>query len=147
RYKDCHGALGRAGAATPDAMLREAALAVAAGRLGAAKGLLDRLIALAPERSDALRERARVEWMLGEPSAAATCRAVLDRAPDDVVAWNLLGEIVSRSDAAAAAVSWWHALSMDPDNPEASFHLGNLMRDQGHYDAAIVHYERALRRA
>jgi protein O-GlcNAc transferase len=143
RYKDCHGALG----ATPESLLREAEQAFAAGQLVAAKGFLERALALAPERTDLLREQARIEWALGEPAAAATCRAALERAPDDVVAWNLLGEILHPTDAAAAGVAWWHALTLDPENPEASFHLGNRSREQGEYVAAIIHYERALRRA
>jgi len=142
RYKDCHGALG----ATPEALLREAEQAFAAGRLAAAKAFLERALALAPERTDLLRERSRIEWALGEPTAAATCRAAIERAPDDVAAWNLLGEILHPADAPAAGVAWWHALSIDADNPEASFHLGNRSREQGEYDAAIIHYERALRR-
>ncbi len=148
RYKDCHGALGTAApAATADALLREAQQAVLAGQLGAAKRHLDRALALAPERTDVLRERARVEWALGDPTAAATCRAALARAPGDVVAWNLLGEILNPSDAAAAGAAWWQALSLDPDDPEASFHLGDRTREHGQYDAAIIHYERALHRA
>ncbi len=41
---------------------------------------------------------------VGDPAAVATCRAALTRAPGDVVAWNLLGEILNPRDAAAAAL-------------------------------------------
>ena len=79
RYKDCHGALDTAApaapAATADALLREAQQAVLAGQLGAAKRHLDRALALAPERTDVLRERARVEL-----------RAALDEAEADLEA-------------------------------------------------------------
>ena len=147
RYKDCHGALAKTPAATPESLLGEAQQAVLAGQPAAAKGLLERALALAPDRADLLRERARVEWALGDPSAVATCRAAITLAPGDVVAWNLLGEILNPRDPAAAGAAWWQALSLDPDNPEASFHLGNRTREQGQYDAAIVHYERALHRS
>jgi predicted O-linked N-acetylglucosamine transferase (SPINDLY family) len=42
---------------------------------------------------------------------------------------------------------WWNAIKLDPDNAEASFHLGNLNREHGEYIAAVIHYERALRAA
>jgi uncharacterized protein YchJ len=71
RYKDCHGAFGVTPVAAPDALLRQAEQAFAAGELVAAKTLLDRVLALAPERADALRERARLEWTLGDPVACA----------------------------------------------------------------------------
>ncbi|HEX5863722.1 MAG TPA: tetratricopeptide repeat protein [Casimicrobiaceae bacterium] len=122
RYKDCHGAL-TPGAATPSAAATPTVTA------------------------DALRERARMEWTLGDPNATATCRAALERAPGDVSAWNLLGEILSSADPGAANDAWWRALDLDPDNAEALFHLGNCLREQGEYAAAIIHYERALRGA
>jgi len=124
RYKDCHGALGPIAAAPA--------------------------VALAPTATTAdllLRERARIEWTLGDANAAATCRAALERAPDDVAAWNLLGEILSGTDPAAASEAWWRALDVDPENAEASFHLGNRQREQGEHAAATIHYERALRAA
>jgi protein O-GlcNAc transferase len=146
RYKDCHGVLG-APAASADTLLAQAEQAYAAGELVTARRLLERALALAPERADLLRERARIEWTLGDPAAAATCRAALARAPADVAAWNLLGEILNPTDPPGAGAAWWQALSLDPDNAEASFHLGNHNREQGEFDAAIIHYERALRRA
>jgi uncharacterized protein YchJ len=98
RYKDCHGAL-VAGPALPaadslEALLRQAEHASARGEHNAAHALLQRALELAPEHPDLLRERARVEWTLGDANAAATCRAALDRTPDDVAGWNLLGEIL-----------------------------------------------------
>ncbi len=148
RFKDCHGALPAPATSTPpadtaDALLREAGQASARGEPAAMQALLQR----APERTDLLRECARSEWMLGNPAAAATCRAALERAPEDVAAWNLLGEILSATDPAAANEAWWRALDLDPEDAEASFHLGNRLRDRGEHAAAIVHYETALRRA
>jgi len=151
RYKDCHG--GVVGGApsepvTAESLLREATVAFAVGRTGAAQALLERAVALAPERADLLRERARVEMTLGDMEIAEqSCRAALDRAPADATAWNLLGELLRRTDAEAAEAAWRHALALDAENSEASFHLGNCERRRGANDAAIVHYERALRRA
>ncbi len=79
-----------------------------------------------------------------QQAAGRSCRAALERAPADVAAWNLLGEIANRSDPAAAESAWDHALSLDPRNAEASFHLGNCKRQRGAAAAAIAHYEQAL---
>jgi predicted O-linked N-acetylglucosamine transferase (SPINDLY family) len=151
RYKDCHGALHAAAAApladTADLLLRQAEQAFARGEHAATRALLERALGLAPGRADLLRERARFEWTQGNANAAATCRAALARAPDDVAAWNLLGEILSGTDPAAASEAWWRALDLDPDSAEASFHIGNRQREQGEHAAAIIHYERALRGA
>jgi predicted O-linked N-acetylglucosamine transferase (SPINDLY family) len=149
RFKDCHGALdaGTGEPSTPDELLRRAQVAVAGGQWSAAHPLLDEALKLAPDRADLLRERARVEWTLGDANAAATCRAALARSPGDIAGWNLLGEILNATDAAAAETAWREALQLDPQDPEALFHLGNRNRERGENDAAISHYERALARA
>ena len=108
RYKDCHGATGEAPPApvSADSLLRDAQVAFTLGDAAGAQALLERAVALAPERTDLLRERSRVELTRGEVEAAArSCRAALERMPTDVTAWNLLGEILNRSDAAAAEVT------------------------------------------
>jgi protein O-GlcNAc transferase len=150
RYKDCHGALRSAPSieSATDELLREAQAAFGSGDGVAARTLLDRALALEPRRTDLLRERARIEWTLGDAAAAAaTCRAALERAPADVVAWNLLGEILRASDSAASEAAWREALVLDATNPEANFHLGNTLRERGELSAANEHYRRALRRA
>ena len=147
RYKDCHGGTHTAPLAPvgADSLLRDAQVAFTLDDAATAQALLERAVALAPERADLLRERARVELSRGEAEAAArSCRAALERAPSDVAAWNLLGEIMNRSDPAAAESAWRHALALDPQSAEASFHLGNCERQRGAAAAAIVHYEQAL---
>ena len=140
RYKDCHGAPGAAAseAADADALLRQAQVAFAAGAARrAAKSVLARAIELAPERADLLRERARVEWTLGDAGAEASCRAALERAPRDIAAWNLLGEIkLKAGDVAGAEAAWRETLRLDPTDPEALFHLGNRLRERGEHHAA-----------
>jgi protein O-GlcNAc transferase len=150
RYKDCHGGVGDAPQqpVSADSLLREAQVAFALGQTAVAHALLGRAVALGPERADLLRERARVEMALGDIATAETsCRAALDRTPDDVTAWNLLGEILHRTDTVAAEAAWRQALVLDPENAEASFHVGNCERHRGAIAAAITHYERALKRA
>ena len=148
RFKDCHGAerAGREEPVTADSLLQEAMVAFAAGRNADALDFVRRALELAPERADLLRERARVEWSLGDPNAAATCRAALARAPDDLSAWNLLGEILNLVDRAGAESAWRKVLELDPQEPEALFHLGNRHRERGEVFAAIDHYQRALLR-
>jgi protein O-GlcNAc transferase len=110
-------------------------------------GALDARAAPAPD-ADALLQEAKAAFTEGHRAAAESLlRRVLDVAPGQVDAWNLLGEILDATDRAAASEAWWHALTLDPDNAEASFHLGNRNREQGEYGAAIIHYERALRAA
>ena len=138
RYKDCHGAIGARAPEAPsaDSLLREAQVAFATGSVTTAYELLGHALDLLPARADLLRERARIEWTRGEPSAAATCRAAIDRAPDDVAAWNLLGEILNANDAVGAEGAWKQALELDPQNAEALFHLGNREREQGQNQGA-----------
>jgi protein O-GlcNAc transferase len=150
RYKDCHGAPGAAAreVADADSLLRQAQVAFAAGQAAAAKSVLARAIELSPERTDLLRERARVEWTLGDAGAEASCRAALERAPRDIAAWNLLGEIkLKAGDVAGAEAAWRETLRLDPADPEALFHLGNRLRERAEHHAAIEHYQRALERA
>jgi predicted O-linked N-acetylglucosamine transferase (SPINDLY family) len=79
--------------------------------------------------------------------AEALLRRLLELAPGDTAAWNLLGEVLKPTDAVAASDMWWRVLDLDPNNAEASFHLGNRNLEHGEYGAAAIHYERALRGA
>ena len=149
RFKDCHGAADppREQPVDLEEIVRQAQVAFVSGQLAAAKALLARALELAPERSDLLRERARIERVLGEAGAETSCRAALKKSPRDVAAWNLLGEILNASDPAAAEAAWREAFRIDARDPEALFHLGNLHRERREFAAAISHYERALERA
>jgi protein O-GlcNAc transferase len=149
RFKDCHGGFAGPAAAptTAEELLRLAQVRFAVNEPTSALELLERASALVPARAELIRERARVEWTLGRGDADATCRAALALAPTDVVAWNLLGEILATTDSAGAEAAWREALAIDERNPEALFHLGNRLRDRGEHDAAIAHFERALERA
>jgi len=101
-----------------------------------------------PARADSLLREAQVAFAAGRHrDAAASLRRLLEFAPDNVAAWILLGECLKPTDDAAASEAWWRALDRDPENAEASFHLGNRLREQGEHVAAIIHYERALRSA
>src|SRR5215469_16023774 len=102
----------------------------------------------APQSADELLRQAQVAFASGEIAHAETLlRTLITRKPENVAAWNLLGETLMSSDATAAIQAWWCALNLEPENAEASFHLGNRNREQGEHEAAIIHYERALRGA
>ena len=101
-----------------------------------------------PASADSLLREAQVAFAADRHrDAAASLRRLLEVAPDNVAAWILLGECLKPTDDAAASEAWWRALDLDPENAEASFHLGNRLREQGEHAAAIIHYERALRSA
>ena len=72
-------------------------------------------------------------------------RRLLESNPQDVAAWNLLGDCLEPSDKVAAREAWWQALELDPGNAGASFRLGNHCLEHGKYGAAAIHYERVLR--
>jgi predicted O-linked N-acetylglucosamine transferase (SPINDLY family) len=102
----------------------------------------------APASADTLLASAQVAFAAGRHlDAEASLRRLLEQNADDVVAWNLLGECLKARDAPGAAEAWWQAIEIDPDNAEASFHLGNLNLERGQHGAALIHYERALRGA
>ncbi len=71
-------------------------------------------------------------------------QAAVDRAPNDVAAWNRLGEVRRARDPAAAEAAWRRAVGLAPDDAEARFHLGNLFRERGDLPAARTQFERAL---
>jgi protein O-GlcNAc transferase len=98
-----------------------------------------------PASADALLHEAQIAFAAGHhQDAAASLQRLLEIAPDNVAAWNLLGRCLEPTDEVAASAAWWQALDVDPQNAEASFYLGNRMREHGEHVAAIIHYERAL---
>src|SRR5205823_4869658 len=101
-----------------------------------------------PATTDSLLGEAQAAFTAGRArDAEASLRRLLEVTPDNVAAWNLLGTCLKPTDDAAASEAWWRALDLDPENAEASFNLGNRMREQGEHAAATIHYERALRSA
>src|SRR5215472_11141386 len=102
----------------------------------------------APASAESLLASAQVAFASGHSAeAAASLRHLLQANPADIDAWNLLGECLKANDPRAASEAWWRTLELDPDNAEASFHLGNLNLEGGRHAAALIHYERTLRGA
>ena len=147
RYKECHGALvpPSAPVAAQESIAANAQAALSAGRPAEALAWLRRGLDAEPGSAELRRECARVAWMMGDVARALTdCREALERAPADVAAWTLLGEILRSTDAAAAERAWRRAIELAPDDAEPRFHLGNLYRERGDPRAARREYERAL---
>jgi protein O-GlcNAc transferase len=104
-------------------------------------------VASATDTEELMRE-AQLAFADGRSAdAEALLRRLLELAPGNTAAWNLLGEVIKATDAVAAGDAWWHVLDLDPENAEASFHLGNRNLEYGEHGAAMIHYERALRGA
>ncbi len=92
----------------------------------------------------ALRE-ARAAWQRGDATAAeAHSRRALELDIGDGRAWTMLGLALRQRDPAEAEAALRRAAVMVPRDPDAHFHLGNLLREQNRIGAAIESYERAL---
>jgi Flp pilus assembly protein TadD len=94
--------------------------------------------------SAALRE-ARAAWQRGDASAAEShSRRALELDAGDGRAWTMLGVALRQRAPAEAEAALRRAAVIGPRDPDAHFHLGNLLREQGRPAAAIESYERAL---
>ena len=92
----------------------------------------------------ALRE-ARAAWQRGDAAAAeAHSRRALELDAGDGRAWTMLGLTLRARDPAEAEAALRRAAVIGPRDPDAHFHLGNLLREQNRPEAAIEAYERAL---
>jgi protein O-GlcNAc transferase len=88
--------------------------------------------------ADAARERG--DTVLAE----SLCRDAIALQPDDVAAWISLGIALRQRDPFAAHAALTRALELDPRQPDARFHLGNLYREQRRFAEAIAVYEAVL---
>ena len=92
----------------------------------------------------ALRE-ARAAWQRGDANAAVShSRRAVELDQGDGRAWTMLGVALRQRDPAEAEAALRRAAVIGPRDPDAHFHLGNLLREQGRAAAAIESYERAL---
>src|SRR5438046_2403307 len=88
-----------------------------------------------------MREAQRAVNQGRSADAERLLRRVLELAPRNTAAWNLLGDVLQPTDPVAASEAWWRVLDLDPDDAEASFNLGNRNLQSGEYGAAAIHYE------
>jgi predicted O-linked N-acetylglucosamine transferase (SPINDLY family) len=73
-----------------------------------------------------------------------SAQRAVDRHPEDVEAWNLLGVCLEALEPERARAAWQRALALAPRDPEAHFRIGDFERRRGNHGAAIVAYEAAL---
>ncbi len=85
----------------------------------------------------------------GRPAeAAAHCRAILQTAPSDLGALQMLGAIAQTAGRLDEALSWAErAVAVAPDNPAGLAALGALRLQRGEAEAALAVLERASARA
>ncbi|HEX3632304.1 MAG TPA: tetratricopeptide repeat protein, partial [Casimicrobiaceae bacterium] len=92
----------------------------------------------------ALRD-ARAAWQRGDAAAAEShSRRAIELDAHDGRSWTMLGVVLRQRDPAEAEAALRRAAVIGPRDPDAHFHLGNLLREQGRFAAAIESYERAL---
>ncbi|MEP7206601.1 MAG: tetratricopeptide repeat protein [Casimicrobiaceae bacterium] len=79
-----------------------------------------------------------------EDQAMRLCRQALAATPDDARLWTLLGVALRRRDPDAALAALTRATTLDPLHADASFHLGNVLRERANWPEAIAAYRQAL---
>jgi len=100
-----------------------------------------------PEKSagDAALRDAHAAWQRGDAAAAeAHCRKAIAHGIDDARAWTLLGIALRHRDPSGAEAALRCAMERDPRFVDAPFQLGNLLRQQEQWEAAVAAYETAL---
>ena len=76
--------------------------------------------------------------------AIEVARTLLRHQPKSVQAWSLLARALTQlralGDAEAALRS---ALAVAPDNPTVHYQMGNICFQQGQFERAVIHFEKA----
>lgn len=94
---------------------------------------------------DGLMGRIKSALQRGDEDRALTlCQQALAATPDDARAWTLLGVALRRRDPHAALQALHRAVALDSHHADASFHMGNLLREQARWPDAIAAYRQAL---
>ncbi len=78
--------------------------------------------------------------------AQQICQQILQVAPQQVDAINLLGIIAyQQGDRTAAAKYYQQVIQLQPDNPDAHNNLAILLKNQGQLQRSVFHYTQALK--
>jgi len=97
--------------------------------------------------ADALLASARAALQRGDvPTAEALCRQVLAKNDRNAAAWTVLGTALRHRDPVAAEKALRKAIESYRSNPDALFHLANLLRSDGRHAQSIPLYRRILER-
>lgn len=161
RYRDALAAVRRALELDRDdaeMQLLEARLLLDTGQPEEAVGILDRLREELPDSAEVLAVSARALAEVGrDDEAAAAMREAIRTAPDaDEIAqerewlvekWtSFASERLSRLDDPEVRPALERALSVDQESSTAHAMLGEILRQEGRYDEALEHLERARRK-
>jgi tetratricopeptide (TPR) repeat protein len=132
-----------------EALHLSALVSLAQGRHAPAAALLDRAVALAPERPELRNDLGECLRAAGDVDGSmAAYRAALALRPDFAEARNNLGVALRQAGRAEAAVEAFEAaLASRPDYPEAAFNLGVTLEDLGRHEASMPHLQSVLERA
>ena len=121
-------------------------IALQAGDLKSALGLVQRAVALRPDAAVCRNNLGQVLDRLGRDDEAARCyETAIELDPAYAEAHNNLGVVLARQDRLTAAEALYRkAIDLDPVYAEPHTNRGNLLKDRGELDAAIACYRRAI---
>ena len=133
-----------------DALLELASLYQEGGAAREAASLIERALQVEPARVDLwLRMSAALDRCEQFDAAVMAGERALTIDPASVPAWNVLGmlHLERRGDPHRAEKCFRQALSIDSSCDAVCANLGLALQEQGLFDAALAHYEDALKRA
>jgi protein O-GlcNAc transferase len=117
-----------------------------AGRLQAAEQGYRQVLAVEPNRADALHLLGVIACQQGQPAAAVEYigRAIALDGTEPAFHNTLGNAFKDQQDFDAAVACYRRALELKPDYAEAHYNLGDAFKEQGKLDGAIACYRRAL---
>lgn len=132
--------------AAHSSLLEAAQRALAGQRLAEASALFERAISGRPDAVEARVGRARCAMLAGQPALAVEhLQAAAQSAPDNAAVARSLGVALLAVDSLdAAATELERARALQPADPMARLHLGQVRERQGRNRAAAMAYYRAL---
>ncbi len=129
-----------------DALFLLAMIAAEHGNFGKALEVVDRALALAPNRADYHAQRGRCLVVLHRPREAFEAASkAFALAPADALTLDTIGVVMTRTGAHAEAVAPFRAaVARAPSNPSFQYNLGAALQFSGDFEAASAAYRAAL---
>jgi predicted O-linked N-acetylglucosamine transferase (SPINDLY family) len=131
---------------TPEQAMQIAIAHHQAGRLADAEGIYRQVLALQPDRFDALHLLGVVAFQAGRNDAAVEMigRAITLSPNVAEAHYNLGNALMAQGKFQQAGAAFARAIEMNPQYAEAINNLGNSLDAQGMADEAAIAYERAI---
>jgi tetratricopeptide (TPR) repeat protein len=129
-----------------DALFLLGAIAAEHGNFGKALELIDRALAIGPERADYHAQRGRCLLPLQRPrDAFEAAQRALALAPSDALTLDTIGVVMTRTGAHAEALApFRRAVERDPHKAPYHYNLGASLQFVGELATAEAEYRRAL---